>query len=284
MINADTFNRNREKIFPKRDFHPKQLDFFKFALETINRDRDTNRITIFPARCGIGKTSFLRILIKSWLADNSGRGLIIVTDNLQRLGELNDENDYRIAYLTAENKATEIIRQGYCPILLISTQRYFQMDSIEPFLTYKNNDIEYKRDTVIFDETPYFFSDSVDSNKCKLGIKELNDFHSALSDGISDLFDNENKEWILTRYDIFKKEQEELINRLEQKRNRTTYLFYKPEKDTITENDERFNNIIEKNIDIFNKYPTAKSILENISFYVKNGGFFVSSKLKDSNE
>ena len=277
MINADTFTKNRERIFPKREFHPKQTDFFKFALETINSDRDTSKITIFPARCGIGKTSFLRILIKSWLADNSGRGLIIVTDNLQRLGELNDENDYRIAYLTAENKATEIIRQGYCPILLISTQRYFQMDSIEPFLTYKNNDIEYKRDTVIFDETPYFFTDS------ELGIDQLNTFHSALNEGISDLYDGENKKWLLTQYDVFRQKMIDTINGLEQRRNQTTYLFYKPDEDSITEDDSRFYGIIEKNEDIFRKYPAAKNILSDISFYVKNGGFFTSSKLKDSN-
>lgn len=277
MVKVETFGKNKELLYSKRKFHPKQIEFFNYALDVINNDRDTDTITVFPARCGLGKTTFLRIFIKSWLADNENRGLIIVTDNLCRLSELNDENDYRIAYLTADNKATEIIRQTYCPILLISTQRYFQMDSIEPFLTYKNNGIRCRRDTVIFDETPYFFTDS------EIGIDQINLFHSALNAGISDLYNSESKAWALSQYDKFRKYLIDTINGLEQKRNQTTYLYFMPDVDCITDDDKRFYEIIEKNENIFEKYPTAKRILSDIDYFIHNGGFFTSFKLKDNN-
>ena len=104
MIKKQTFDNNLKEQFKFRSFHKKQLDFFNQALKQINIDRDTNRLTVFSARCGLGKSTFLQILIKSWLTDNENRGLIIVTDNLKRLKEFNDESDKRIAYLTGENK------------------------------------------------------------------------------------------------------------------------------------------------------------------------------------
>ena len=277
MVKVETFNKNKELLYSKRKFHLKQIEFFNYVLDVMNSDRDTDTITVFPARCGLGKTTFLRIFIKSWLTDNKNRGLIIVTDNLRRLSELNDENDNRIAYLTAENKSTEIIRQSYCPILLISTQRYFQMDSIEPFLSYKNNGIECRRDTVIFDETPYFFTDN------EIGIDQINLLHSALNAGISDLYDNKNKAWALSQYDKFRKYFIDTITGLEQKRSQTTYLYFMPDVDQLTDDDKRFYEIIEKNEDIFGKYPTAKRILSDIDYFIHNGGFFASFKLKDNN-
>lgn len=277
MIKAETFEAHKNRIYPNRKFHNKQKDFFKLALDQINDNKDLERMTVFPARCGLGKTTFLRILIKSWLADNKDRGLIIVTDNLQRLSELNDENDYKIAYLTAQNKATEIIRQNYCPILLISTQRFFQMESIEPFLSYKVGDTEFERDTVIFDETPYFFEDG------EIGIEELNVLHSALNEGLTDLVDGETKKWVLDQYDIFRNRMIEIIKSLEMERNRTTYLFYRPTDGNITDDDKRLYELLNANHDIFKKHPNAKRILEDIEYFIKNGGFFSSFKLKDNN-
>lgn len=276
MIKVETFELNKKRFYSKMKFHPKQIDFFNFALETINNDSDNEKITVFPARCGLGKTTFLRVFIKSWLADNKNRGLIIVTDNLQRLSELNDENDYRIAYLTAQNKATEIIRQNYCPILLISTQRYFQMDSIEQFLTYRDGENTYQRDTVIFDETPYFYCNG------EIGIKELNIVHTAINEGITDLFNQTEKEWALEQYDLFRGKMIDTLNSLEQSRNKTTYLFYSPEFDSITENDTRFFSII-KDSNIIDKFKEVKKILSDIKYFVQNGGFFSSFKLADNN-
>lgn len=276
MIKAETFEFNKERFYGKREFHPKQNEFFNFALDVINNDTDKDKITVFPARCGLGKTTFLRVLVKSWLEDNKNRGLIIVTDNLQRLSELNDENDYRIAYLTAENKSTEIIRQNYCPILLISTQRYFQMDSIEPFLNYRDEDNTYQRDTIIFDETPYFYCNG------EIGIDELDILHSALNGGITDLYNQIEKEWALEQYNAFRSKMINTLNNLEQSRNKTTYLFYRTEFDSITEDDTRFFSII-SDCDIIKKYKKTKKILSDIDYFVHNGGFFSSFKLTDNN-
>lgn len=278
MIKKQTFDNNLKEQFKFRSFHKKQLDFFNQALKQINIDRDTNRLTVFSARCGLGKSTFLQILIKSWLTDNENRGLIIVTDNLKRLKEFNDESDKRIAYLTAENKSTEIVRQANCPVLLMSTQRYFQMVSIEPFLTYYENGNKYNRDTIIFDESPYF------RDITEIGIKELDILHSALNGGITDLCNASDKKWAITQYDLFRAKMIDIINGLEQQRNFTTYLYYQPCCEHLTEDDERFLRIIANSSnEIKNKYPTALKILDGIRELLKNGGFFVSSKLHDSN-
>lgn len=277
MIKFETFHKNLNSIFKNRKFHEKQVKFFNYALEQINNDTNTENITVFPARCGLGKSTFLRVLVKSWLADNADEGLIIVTDNLKRLNEINDESDRRIAYLTADNKATERIRQVYCPILLMSTQRYFQMDSIEQFLHYNDKGVEKLRSTIIFDETPYFYEDG------EIGINEINELHTALNEGITDLCKPDDKVWALAQYDLFRRNLIEQINVLEQKRNQTTYLFHQPTYSNITENDSRFYQIIENNPEIFSKFPKAKRILRDIQHLMQDGGFFTSYKLKDNN-
>ena len=278
MIKPTTLRKNLNTIYNDRKFNEKQLSFFRFALEQINNDRDTDNITVFPARCGLGKSTFLKAFVKSWLEDNTNSGLIIVTDNLTRLNEINDETDRRIAYLTAENKETEIFRQAYCPVLLISTQRYFQMDSIEQFLRYYDNGVSKTRDTIIFDESPYFYEDG------EIGITEINLLHSALNDGISDLCSSNDKQWIVGQFDLFRQNLIETINGLEQKRNQTTYLFYQPDCEWITDDDMRFYSILENNTDVYKKYPQVKKILFDLEELLKNGGFFCSFKLRDNND
>ena len=261
MIKTTTFRKNLNHIYDRK-FNKKQISFFNFALDQINNDRNTETITVFPARCGLGKSTFLKVLVKSWLEDNTNSGLIIVTDNLTRLNEINDETDRRIAYLTAENKETEIFRQAYCPVLLISTQRYFQMDSIDQFLHYYDNGVTKTRTTIIFDESPYFYEDG------EIGITEINLLHSALNDGISDLCSSNDKQWIVGQFDSFRQNLIETINGLEQKRNQTTYLFYQPENEWITDDDMRFYSILENNTDVYNelkkmvKLPDEQQIAE----------------------
>ena len=277
MIKATTFRKNLNQIYDRK-FNKIQLSFFNFALEQINNDRNTDNITVFPARCGLGKSTFLKVLVKSWLEDNTDSGLIIVTDHLTRLNELNDETDRRIAYLTSENKETEILRQAYCPVLLISTQRYFQMDSIDQFLHYYDNGVTKTRNTIIFDESPYFYEDG------EIGITEINLLHSALNDGISDLCSSNDKQWIVGQFNSFRQNLIETINGLEQKRNQTTYLFYQPDCEWITDDDMRFYSILENNTDVYKKYPQVKKILFDLEELLKNGGFFCSFKLRDNND
>ena len=296
MIRKETFEKAREELYSFRRFHDKQEAFFNYALETINsedgEDRDTSTITVFPARCGLGKSTFLRILIKAWLMDNTNRGLIIVTDNLERLKEyrsLNDENKHEdkdkhevlfpIAYLDSENYAAEHKTQKQCPILLISTQRYFQMDSIEKFLTYTDGETEYRRDTIIFDEAPYFYDNG------EIGIEQLDYLHTALNEGITDLADQTEKMWAIEQYSAFREWMISLLNNLEQQRNKTTYLYYQPTRMRITndaESDCRFLTLIEKS-DVYSKYRRSKDIVKNILQFLCGGGFFTSFKLSDNN-
>ena len=48
MVKVETFKHNLEKTFSERNFHTKQKEFFKYALNQINNDRCTDRVTVLP--------------------------------------------------------------------------------------------------------------------------------------------------------------------------------------------------------------------------------------------
>lgn len=277
----NTFEKVKNEMFPDRNFSEIQNDFYKFAYNLISSDRDEDRITVFSARCGLGKSTFLQIFIKTWLTENTDHGLIIVTDNLQRLKSFKDCGaDERIAYLTAENKATETIRQKRCPVLLMSTQRFAQSENMDAFLEYKTNGKTFKRDTIIFDETPYFLQTG------EIRIEELNLLHTALNDGISDNCNPQDKAWVISQYDTFREYMIQKIDCLENQRKKTTYLFWQDfTRDRITENDEKFFSIIEKHMpEIKAKYQTTEKVLSNLSYLMQYGGIFRANKAIDSDD
>lgn len=276
MIKKNVFETTRQLMYHGRPFADKQLEFMEYALDTINTDKDTDKITVFSARCGLGKSTFLQVLIQSWLKEEKDEGLIIVTDNLERLSSFSNGDD-RIAYLTAENKSSEIVRQMKCPVLLMSTQRYFQMQSIDRLLECQINGVPCRRNTIIFDEAPYFYQSG------EIRIDELNYLHSAI-ESISDKCNSEDKAWIVAQYNSFREYMIGVIKNLECERPKTTYLFWNDSKrNSITEDDKRFYNILRSNMsDIKMNYPKVESILHNLSLLMEQGSIFKSIKTHDS--
>ena len=118
-----------------------------FLDEHIYSTTTTDKITVFPIQCGVGKSTYIKYLIADTL-QHGNDGLIIVTDEIDRMKDYATSNDDcgidleyiqrlhdKIAILTNEDIAEGMRTQRSKPILLMTTQRYFNLtrDEIIPF-------------------------------------------------------------------------------------------------------------------------------------------------------
>lgn len=280
------------RMYPDRDFTQKQIDFFKCAFERFKTDNDTSRITVFPARCGLGKSTLIQMYIMYCI--NHDRGIVVVTDSIKRLETIKNNveqantferfinsNREHISLITAENVNEEMQLQRYKPILLVTTQRFFSADTatIKSYLDYEWNGEKSKRKQIIFDEKPYFY------DVVKIGIHELNCLDSALNDGITDKCQPNDKEWILGQFKTLDNYLRNEINHLEYTRKTDTYLYWTNEyKTTLSDDDRRFYGIVNVNYEtIYKIYPKAKETLQLIGRLLVEGGFFKSAKATERN-
>lgn len=122
----------------------------------------------FP--CGAGKSTALTKLIRETIERADGSGLIIVTDSVERMREywkadttnplLGDDfkqfisaHERDVTLLEGAKLQEGLRRQGHSPVLIMTTQRYFQYDraTLETFLHWERG----TRPLIIFDEAPY---------------------------------------------------------------------------------------------------------------------------------
>lgn len=160
-------------------------DLDRFIEETISANiSDTGKILVFPLMCGLGKSRHIRHMIQERLT--VGEGMIVVTDSVDGLSRLmacaHDDADYRkfmddlpddeeretaeyihanresIAFLTkstVKQEFTQLFRRNGKKIVMMTTQRYFQMFP-EGIRDLTQGSV--KRDLIIFDEKPYLNS------------------------------------------------------------------------------------------------------------------------------
>lgn len=301
----ETLEKIIMQMHPDRHFHPKQLELFKFVGEKFEQDKDCNTVTVFAARPGCGKSTAIQGFIQKCI--NEGKGAIVITDSVERLQEHKDiyaddelqglddfqrlyfKNRNRITLITKDNKDTEIPRQRYKPILLITTQRYAQMEKSDliQFLTFvDDNGDKHKRNIIIFDEAPKFF------RRVNIGVTELNAMDTALKEGINDLCDKETKDNILFQFRKFSEYLQMKIEQLEYRRDKNTYLYWYDDSrhktledgtDTysVFDNDTDFLKLFHEYLpSIKIKYPKAELVMRMIFKLIENGGFFVSTKVK----
>ena len=131
----------------------------QFIDKHIKEDADTNKLSVLPLPCGVGKSKYIKYLLADAIQNN--KGLIVVTDSVERLNDYvsNSQDDYlveyiqrnlsRISILTADTMSKEVTALNYKPILLMTTQRYFNLDRDEII---KLTTGSIKRDRIIFDE------------------------------------------------------------------------------------------------------------------------------------
>lgn len=124
-------------------------------------------------------------------------GLIIITDridNLRKIATSEIDSDFnrfitdnssKIAILSSDNIKDEWTELYKKPIVLMSTQRYFNLE-IDSILQLTKN-----RNKIVFDEKP-FILDFV-----KVDIKALNDIDTALKQGLNDTICQSDKGYII---------------------------------------------------------------------------------------
>ena len=208
-----------------------QQNLIDFLDKTISTRRDENLITVIPLRCGLGKSTYLESLIERRISDDNSNGMLIITDSIERLGKFLSNNQDKISMLTQENISEEIQIQGYKPILLMSTQRFFNLtkDEITSFLKYRDG----LRTEIIFDEKPYLYE------QIKITIESFNNIDTALQQFVDDTANQTEKEWCVQEWQKLRHHiQKQIVyyENLETERNHF-YLYHKDSWDALTEDD-----------------------------------------------
>ncbi|MCL1806770.1 MAG: hypothetical protein FWG31_03605 [Oscillospiraceae bacterium] len=280
---------------------PEQKQFANDTFQMLVNDRDTSIITVFPARCGVGKSTAIKAMINYCVKHDNLKyrykesvGLVIITDQLKRLKEYqcapkNTEYDYSqiqhesfCTYITSKDEtktAGELLTiSQYTPIVLLSTQRYFALSDHQRARLFEyrigNNkrSTKHSRRIVIFDEKPYFYSTKI------LEVSNLNDVSTALQKGIPS--DDKNKDWIMKEYGSFRsKMANELL--IKEKTDKSEDIFYwrDPNSQSVTTNDARFYEIV-------NSYKNELSKIRQSAFVdlldfkklMEEGGFFLTKR------
>ena len=302
-----------ETYLPQYDFDEQQMEFFKDTVDMLVHNRDTNKITALAMRCGIGKSTLIRIFMHCCLADcnyelrRHPQGMIVVTDIIKRLESLTDMEqdkidgekywgdffkDFGIKGLyeefersiivlnSTEDFKDQLIRQKYKPIVLLSTQRYFMMSEAvrEQLFTFTHNGENLKRDIVIFDEAPYFSEmATIDSNN-------LTKIEAALYEGLSN--EVKDKAFAVREYKVFKDRLLDLMDEKEKLNSESNVIVYCQDKrySGITPNDELFFKILDENSDSLTKqYPQIMREIYCLKEIAENGAVFDSVKKKYGN-
>ena len=141
------------------------------AIQTAAADEDhKDMVSVLSIPCGSGKSTALTRLIHDVIRRNDGKGLLIVTDSVERTNDYwNPEkenpsfddgllrfirqNQNKVAVISSQNYDQMKIKQHYAPVAIITTQRYFSWtpERIKEHLRWK----EGTRPLIIFDEAPY---------------------------------------------------------------------------------------------------------------------------------
>lgn len=202
-----------------------------------------HHITVFPLRCGIGKSTYIRYTISDTL-QNGRSGLIVITDAIDRLHEyVNADyleiNRDRIALLTSDTVRDELKTQWRKPILIMTTQRYFAL-SREEIIAFTKYEGGNRRDKIIFDEKPYLIE------RHKVRIKTFNDIDTALHESIDDTIDPDEKAWITTQWKILIERMKEIMVAYESMTENQLEKWHYTPNSTLTEDDSRFFAFIER--------------------------------------
>lgn len=255
----------------------------------LRRDTDTNTVTVFPLPCGVGKSEYITHLLADALQNNYG--LIVVTDEIDRLNnyinnknnlqterltEYIKRNESRISILNSDNISEEIKTLQYKPILLMSTQRYFNFTRDE--IINLTSGQHQKRNKIIFDEKIYLLENR------KLTIKSLDEIAIALKENLDNTVNQEEKQWLINQYDVFNSKLQQRLSENEKDNNNTRNfkreIYFNSDGLTISEDNCRFNVLIEKykyllrrhNVDILKNIEAINKLVED--------GVMTSQKVK----
>lgn len=259
-----------------------QTEFFSDMIDLMNDSSKRGEVIAIPAPCGIGKSVFIKHYIK-WCAEN-GVGLIVITDNVERLDEqynLPDsakEKIYRCyGYTSIAAEKSELLSHS---VIMMTSQKYFGLDRDIRNLLFDfgvRSGRHRLRRRVIIDEQPIFYTSDV------IGDAMLNEIDTLLRDGLDETI--EEKSEIITFFQGCKYKLSHCIESLEQMFGEDV-IFNANDKTLKDYGETEFLKFIEKvsiHINLLKTYNSgyAKHI-GFLNLFYKNGGFYFSSKKRGS--
>lgn len=235
----------------------------QFLDKHIQEDTDTNTISVFPLPCGVGKSEYIKYAIADALINKYG--LIIVTDLIERLNGYiskhhNDgtenltnyirRNSQSISILTADSIKIEIPTVSYKPIIMMTTQRYFNLARDEIIVLTTEHQVKRKR--IIFDEKIFLLESR------KLTIKSLNNIATALNEGLDNTVNPEEKQWLIKQYNTFNFELQKKLTENEELNNNTDNLrrevYFNSDMLSMSDDAHKFKKLIFKYKSQLQKY------------------------------
>lgn len=251
-------------------------------LDTIVKDeQDDNEITVVPLMCGTGKSSYISQKMKEVISSNGRKGLLVVTDSVERMNgyqspfdddlkEFMRKNQSQILVITAENSRKTMFERKVKPIVIVSTQRYFRLsrEEILDLLSWRNG----KRCLVMFDEKPYL------TEQVKITIKTFTDIDAILQMSIDDTANQADKAWAVNQWQLLERRIQSIMDEYEGLRDGQFSLYHK-DVGTMTTDDERFKRIVNENkaalISMDSNIQTNLCAIEKLT---KDGAIFTCRK------
>lgn len=253
---------------------------------TLSHKIPEDKVGVLPIMCGNGKSSAVSQKIIEVLNAENSKGLIVVTDSVERLNEYirpeyNEilsayfaEHDNKITVLHADTLLEASQKQHSTPILLMTTQRFFSLspDEIKEYTKWDGG----VRDTILIDERPPL------RNVIHVNRGDIHLVASALVDGIGNEANQNEKMWCLQEWSKvqarFYKVCDDFENRFPEKKY--SYFFYTNPERCVTEDDERFLHFISDNEASLKRYKNgaAHRILKAVFVIEREGAVFQSQK------
>lgn len=195
--------------------HKKQIKFAETMTDLIYNDQKQDKVNVFVARCGMGKSVIIKALLNNLVNNNtfigsapkredvlSQWGAIVITDNLDRLESIKntkglDDRCYLIKADSLEDieancrkDFNEKIKESFkFPVLLITTQKYFKMSKEEREFMYKW--AKGKREVAFIDEKPMLtYEEIVDET-----------FLSNIKIALHSCYEGDDKNYLLDTFD-----------------------------------------------------------------------------------
>ena len=257
----------------------------QFIDRHIQVDTDTNKLSVLPLPCGVGKSEYIKYLLAEAIQRN--KGLIVVTDSVERLNDYvsNGQDDFlieylqrnlsRVSFLTSDTLSKEVLTLSYKPIILMTTQRYFNLDRDEII---KLTTESIKRDRIIFDEKVYLLESR------KLTVKSLNDIATALREGLDNTVVDDDKQWLIGQYDKLNTALQQRLRENEALNNNTANfrreVFFDADGLKISVDDAKFKDLISKYRTLLRRYnPDVLKDLKAIEKLLIDGAI-TSQKVK----
>ena len=253
------------------DLNEVQNEFIDYCTDFImTNQRNKKKVPVICSPCGIGKTTTIKKLISKVLSDDDLPGMIFVTDTIKALEEVAADNIDNISLLTQENLSTEITAQKSKKILLMTSQRYFNLiaEEINELLVWDGG----RRTKIIIDERAQVFKQT------NINLKNLNEIDTAIENGIDNQFPDE-KAWCKDQWRKLRQHLEDAMYSYEQLCAGRLELWHKDSWGTITEDNTRFFAFLEKYKSELNmKYQLFFTDLQAVTQIVTDGAIFYCQK------